>query len=344
MADDGPQLPDPRKALARMVNRPIGVFGRFRPFYGLNALQRLRGGPRTLQRAVGGKVVVITGASSGIGEAAARQVAAAGAVTVLVARTREKLEALAAEIEADGGIAHVHPCDLSDMDDIERLAAEVLEQHGRVDVLVNNAGRSIRRSVKNSTDRFHDYQRTMQLNYFGAVRLILALLPSMRERRSGHVVNISSAGVQTKTPRFSGYVASKAALDAFTDCVQAELAQDGIRFTTIHMPLVRTPMIAPTKMYRSFPALSPDEAGEWVCDAITYRPSRMGPPFGTLSELADAVSPASMEAVRSAGYRMFRDSRAARGGDKAPEPGEPESEEASAAGNAFARATRGVHW
>jgi NAD(P)-dependent dehydrogenase (short-subunit alcohol dehydrogenase family) len=183
----------------------------------------------------------------------------------------------------------------------------------------------------------------MQLNYFGAVRLILSFLPSMRERRSGHVVNISSAGVQTRTPRFSGYVASKAALDAFTDCVQAELAHERIRFTTIHMPLVRTPMIAPTKMYQSFPALSPEQAGEWVCDAITYRPSRMGPPFGTISELADAVSPASMEAVRSAGYRMFRDSKASRG-EAPPDPGTPEGEDAGPAGNAVARATRGVHW
>ena len=343
MADGGGPLPNPRQALMKAMNRPMGVFGRYRPFYALNALQRIRGGPRTLERAVGGKVVMITGASSGIGEAAAGQVAAAGGTVLLVARTVEKLDRLKAEIEVDGGIAFSHPCDLSSTEDIERMAAEILEQHGRVDVLVNNAGRSIRRSVSASTERFHDYERTMQLNYFGAVRLILAFLPSMRERRSGHVVNISSAGVQTKVPRFSGYVASKAALDAFTDCVQGELAGDGIRFTTIHMPLVRTPMIAPTRMYDSFPALTPEEAGNWVADAITYRPSRMSPPFGSLAELADAVSPASMEAVRSVGYRMFKDSKAA-SGDAPPDPGAPESEDPSAAGSAFARATRGVHW
>jgi short-subunit dehydrogenase len=344
VADQGNPLPDPRKAISRVMNQPVGVFGRYRPFYYMNVLQRITGGRRTLERAIGGKIVVVTGASSGIGEASARQIAAGGGQVVLVARTQEKLERLQAEIEADGGTAFVHPCDLTDVAAIEKVAAEILEQHGRVDVLVNNAGRSIRRSVAKSTDRFHDYERTMQLNYFGAVRLILAFLPQMRERRSGHVVNISSAGVQTKTPRFSGYVASKAALDAFTDCVQAELSHEGIRFTTVHMPLVRTPMIAPTKMYKSFPALTPEQAGEWVCDAITYRPSRMGPPFGTISELADAVSPASMEAVRSAGYRMFRDSKASRGKDTPPDPAEPESEDAGTAGTAFAKATRGVHW
>jgi short-subunit dehydrogenase len=302
-------LPDPRRAIGALVNRRTGVLGRHRPFYHLNLVQRIRSGPRTLERAIAGKVVLITGASSGIGEAAARQVAGAGATVLLVARSEDELERVRDEIDAAGGRAEVRRCDLAEPGEVERMAAEVLADHGRVDVLVNNAGRSIRRSVARSTDRLHDFERTMQLNYFGAVGLILAVLPGMRERGSGHVVNVSSAGVQTRTPRFAGYVASKAALDAFSDCVQAEVAHRGVRFTTIHMPLVRTPMIEPTEIYASFPSLSAEEAGEWICEAIKYRPSRIGPPFGALAELADAVSPASMEAIRSAGYRLFGDRR-----------------------------------
>ena len=185
----------------------------------------------------------------------------AGGEVILVSRTREKLEEVAKQVEDAGGTAHVHPADLSDLEEVDRVAAEVLEQHGGVDVLVNNAGRSIRRSVKASYDRFHDYERTMQLNYFGALKLILAFLPGMRERRSGHIVNVSSIGVQTNTPRFSAYVASKSALDAFSRCVAPEVIGDNVKFTTVYMPLVRTPMIAPTDIYKAFPTLTPEEAG-----------------------------------------------------------------------------------
>ena len=177
----------------------------------------------------------------------------AGGEVILVSRTREKLEEVAKQVEDAGGTAHVHPADLSDLDEVDRLAAEVLEQHGGVDVLVNNAGRSIRRSVKASYDRFHDYERTMQLNYFGALKLILAFLPGMRERRSGHIVNVSSIGVQTNTPRFSAYVASKSALDAFSRCVAPEVIGDNVNFTTVFMPLVRTPMIAPDRHLQGLP-------------------------------------------------------------------------------------------
>ena len=168
-------------------------------------------------------MVLITGASSGIGKATAIKCGEAGAEVLLVARTPEKLEETKAEIEEGGGKAHIHQCDLSDLDDVERMAKEVLDQHERVDVLVNNAGRSIRRSVELSYERFHDFERTMQLNYFGALRLILSLLPAMRKRskgrKGGHIINVSSIGVQTHTPRFSAYVASKAALDAWSRCV-----------------------------------------------------------------------------------------------------------------------------
>jgi NAD(P)-dependent dehydrogenase (short-subunit alcohol dehydrogenase family) len=256
-----------------------------------------------LRRAVAGKVVVVTGASSGIGESAARLVGGAGATVVLVARRREELERIAAGI---GENALVKPCDLTDLEAIDRLADEIVAEHGGVDVLVNSAGISIRRAVDRSLDRFQDFERPMQLNYFASVRLILRLLPSLRER-SGQVINISSAGVQTRTPRFSGYVASKAALEAFSDAVQAETHGEGLRFTTISMPLVRTPMITPTRQYEHFPALTPDEAGRLVAEAIVGRPRRVAPPFAHLVSAVDAVDPELMDAVRHRGYRMFGD-------------------------------------
>ena len=230
---------------------------------------------RSLASVIKGKRVLITGASSGIGLETALKVGEAGGEVLLVSRTREKLEEVAKQVEELGGTAHVHPADLSDLEDIDRLAAEVLEQHGGVDVLVNNAGRSIRRSVERSYDRFHDYERTMQLNYFGALKLILAFMPGMRERKSGHIINVSSIGVQTNTPRFSAYVASKSALDAFSRCTAPEVVADNVKFTTVYMPLVRTPMIAPTDIYKAFPTLTPDEAALMLCDAMIDKPKRM---------------------------------------------------------------------
>ena len=215
--------------------------------------------------------MLITGASSGIGRSTALKVAAAGGVPLLVARNVEKLEEVRAEIVAAGGTAYVYAADISDIESIERLLERVLADHRNVDMLVNNAGRSIRRSIALSYDRFHDFERTIQLNYFGAVKLIIGLLPHMRERGSGHIVNVSSIGVQTNPPRFSAYVASKAALDAFTRVVASEVIGDGVTFTTIHMPLVRTPMIAPTKMYDAFPAISPEEAADMICEALRSR-------------------------------------------------------------------------
>ena len=169
--------------------------------------------------AVNGKTVLITGASSGIGKAAAFKIATAGGIPLLVARSADKLEETKREIEDVGGTAYVYSADLSDPDSIDELVEQVLADHPAVDVLVNNAGRSIRRSIALSYDRFHDFERTIQLNYLGTIKLIMGLLPHMRERKSGHVVNVSSIGVQTNPPRFSAYVASKAALDAWTRVV-----------------------------------------------------------------------------------------------------------------------------
>jgi thioester reductase-like protein len=292
---------------------------------------------RTLKEALAGRHVLITGASSGIGRATALKVAAAGGVPLLVARSVENLEEVRAEIVAAGGTAYVYSADLSDIESIERLLERVLGDHRNIDMLVNNAGRSIRRSISLSYDRFHDFERTIQLNYFGAVKLIIGLLPHMRERGSGHIVNVSSIGVQTNPPRFSAYVASKAALDAFTRVVSSEVIGDGVTFTTIHMPLVRTPMIAPTKMYDAFPAISPDEAGDMICEALRSRPKEMGTRLGKFGEVAYSLSPNMMDRLLHLAYRVFPDSAASKGhGDV--------EERASFEQIAMATLTRGVHW
>jgi thioester reductase-like protein len=296
---------------------------------------------RSLSGAVAGKTVMITGASSGIGKAAAIKVGEAGGIVLLVARTPEKLEETKAEIEEKGGTAHIHQADLSDIEDLDRMADEVLARHGGVDVLVNNAGRSIRRSVALSYDRFHDFERTMQLNYFGALKLILRMLPGMRERGRGQIINVSSIGVQTNTPRFSAYVSSKAALDAFARCIASEVVDDGVAITTIHMPLVRTPMITPTKMYDAFPTSTPDEAADMIADAIIRRPKKIATRLGNFGELLYNVAPKASDAILNTAYKLFPDSSAAKG--EKEKKAEVE-QEASTEQVAFAYLMRGVHW
>ncbi len=257
----------------------------------------------TLSQAVAGRRVVVTGASSGIGEEVARVLSAHGAHTVLVARSADKLQALATDIRDAGGTATVLPCDLSDADAIDGLIAAV-EELGGCDVLINNAGRSIRRPVSDSSDRFHDFERTMQLNYFGALRLILGFLPGMRERGRGHVVNILSMGLQTRVPRYAAYIASKAALEAASSSIHAEVLHDGVAFTSVFMPLVRTPMIAPSTLYRSWPALEVDQAAELVTQAITHRPARVSTPLGTAAAFFGQLTPDAGLRVLNRGVRM----------------------------------------
>ncbi|HEV7459160.1 MAG TPA: SDR family oxidoreductase [Solirubrobacteraceae bacterium] len=292
---------------------------------------------RSFEGAVNGKVALITGASSGIGKAAAEKIAAAGGIPLLVARSADKLEETKKEIEDAGGTAYTYSCDLSDLDSIEGLVEEVLADHPRVDILVNNAGRSIRRSVALSQDRFHDFERTMQLNYFGTIKLITTLLPHFVEQGGAHIVNVSSIGVQTSPPRFSAYVASKSALDAWTKCVASEVVGDGITFTTIHMPLVRTPMIAPTKMYDAFPTITPDEAADMVCEAIRAKPKQINTRLGTFGEVAYALQPKAVDQILHMAYRVFPDSAAAKG-KKDPD------EKASMEQIAMANLMKGVHW
>src|ERR1700742_4523624 len=326
----------PFAAVSNLVNTPNSA-GRYRPFYLRNLLDAVQG--RTLHDAVDGTITLITGGSSGIGEAAAKKIADAGGEVVLVARTRENLEKVADGIRSTGGTAFVYPCDLSDMDAIATMADKVLADLGGVDVLINNAGRSIRRSLALSYDRIHDYQRTMQLNYLGAVQLILKFVPGMRERGYGHIVNVSSVGVQTRAPRFGAYIVSKAALSSLCDAMQAEVVTDDVKFTTVHMALVRTPMIGPTTIYDKSPTLTPDQAAGVITDAIVHRPRRASSPFGQFAAVADAVNPSVMDRLRNRAFVMFGDSDAAKGDET-----ETDTTQFDKRSETFVRATRGIHW
>ena len=294
----------------------------------------------SLSGKVRGRTVLITGGSSGIGKAAAQKIAAAGARVLICARGEEELEATRKEIADAGGACHSYVADLSDVKSCDELVQKVLADHGGVDVLINNAGRSIRRAIASSYDRFHDFERTMQLNYFGSLRLIMGFLPGMTERHRGHIINISSIGVLTNAPRFSAYVASKAALDAFSRCAQAEFSDNGINFTTINMPLVKTPMIAPTKMYESVPTLTPDEAADMIVEAIIERPVRLATRLGTFAQIFYALTPRAYEILMNTAFRLFPDSAAAKGMKGRSEiEAQPTSEQV-----AFASLMRGVHW
>lgn len=266
-----------------------------------------------LRRVVADSTAVVTGASSGIGEATAVMLGAAGAGTVLVARSTERLEALRSEIEASGGRACPHPADLSDIAAVEQLVESIRTCHGDVDVLVNNAGHSIRRSIALSYNRFHDFERTIDVNYLGPVRLVLGLLPGMRERRRGHILNVSSLGVLFSAPRFSAYLASKSAFESFLRCIASEVRGDGVAVTNIYMPLVHTPMVEATRVYQLMPGLTAEEAAERICRAVVERPNRVAPPLGLMGRLLADAAPVPFDGLLRLTYRWSSDSSAARG-------------------------------
>ena len=295
---------------------------------------------RSLAGKVRDKVVVVTGGTSGIGEATAYKLAEAGARVVVVARDPEKAGPVMERIKAAGGKAKFFSCDLADLGDCDKLVAAVLKEFGQCDFLVNNAGRSIRRGIASSFDRFHDFERTMQLNYFGSLRLIMGFMPAMMKQGGGHIVNISSIGVLTRAPRFSAYVASKAALDAFSDCAASEFVDNNVHFTTINLPLVKTPMIAPTKLYNHVPTLTPEQAADLVVQAIVYRPVRIATRLGVFGEILHAVAPKVTQILLNTAFRMFPDSGAAKGkkGEEAKEV------ELTPEQIAFAQITQGIHW
>ncbi|OEY96616.1 fatty acyl-CoA reductase [Acinetobacter proteolyticus] len=289
---------------------------------------------KLFQQKVDGKTIIVTGASSGIGLTVSKYLAQAGAHVLLLARTKEKLDEVKAEIEAEGGTASVFPCDLNDMESIDAVSKEILAAVDHIDILVNNAGRSIRRAVHESVDRFHDFERTMQLNYFGAVRLVLNILPHMMQRKDGQIINISSIGVLANATRFSAYVASKAALDAFSRCLSAEVHSHKIAITSIYMPLVRTPMIAPTKIYKYVPTLSPEEAADLIAYAIVKRPKKIATNLGRLASITYAIAPDINNILMSIGFNLFPSSTASVG----------EQEKLNLIQRAYARLFPGEHW
>lgn len=245
-----------------------------------------------------GKRVLITGASSGIGEAGAQRFAAEGAEVIAVARRTDLLEALSQRIADAGGTATAIQCDLSDLAAVDKLADTVETRFGGVDILVNNAGRSIRRPLAESLDRWHDVERTMTLNYYSPLRLIRGLAPGMIERGDGHIINVATWGVLSEaSPLFGVYNASKAALSAVSRVIETEWSRHGVHSTTLYYPLVATPMIAPTKEYTGMPALSSEEAAEWMIEAARHRPVRIAPRFGVSARALDVVAPGVLNAV-----------------------------------------------
>src|ERR1700739_385210 len=267
-----------------------------------------------------GRHVIITGASSGIGRASAIAVAERGATVFALARNADALDKLVAEIRANGGRAYAFSCDVTDSTSVEHTIKDILGRFDHIDYLVNNAGRSIRRSVVNSTERLHDYERVMAVTYFGAVRMVLALLPHWRERRFGHVVNVSSAGVQARNPKYSSYLPTKAALDAFADVVASETLSDHITFTNIQIPLVRTPMIVPSHRLNPVPAISPERAAAMVVRGLVEKPARIDTPMGTLAEVGNYFTPRLSRRILHQLYLGYPDSAAARGVVEAPIP------------------------
>ena len=298
----------------------------------------------SLKGTVAGRVVLVTGGSSGIGLAAACKFAEAGAITLICARDEDKLAEAKAEIlafaknagRADAKV-ETYPVDLADEAGTRAFVEWITANHGGVDFLINNAGRSIRRAIEASYDRMHDFERTMSLNYFGCLRITMGLLPGMVAKKKGHIVNISSIGVLTNAPRFSAYVASKAALDAWTRCASSEYADVGVTFTTINMPLVRTPMIAPTKIYNNVPTLSPEEAADMIAQACVEKPVRIATRLGVFGEVLHAFVPRVAQIVSNTTFRMFPDSSAA-SGDKSGKP------KLSAEAVAMQQMMKGIHF
>ncbi|MBK6649646.1 MAG: SDR family oxidoreductase [Betaproteobacteria bacterium] len=295
---------------------------------------------RSLRGSVGGKVVLVTGGSSGIGLAAAAKFAKAGAITIICARDADKLAEAKKEILAEAGkdaTVITYSADIANEQSCKELVAKLETEHGGVDILINNAGRSIRRAIEASYDRFHDFERTMQLNYFGSLRITMGLLPGMVAKKKGHVVNISSISVLVNAPRFSAYVASKGALDAWTRCAASEFADQGVTFTTVNMPLVRTPMTAPTKIYDSMPLLSTDEASDLIVKAVVEKPVQVATRLGISVGLLHGIAPQITQILMNTTFRMFPDSAAAKGEKGAKATLSPEA-------IAMSEMMRGIHF
>ena len=295
---------------------------------------------KTLEQRLHNKVVLITGGSSGIGKATAIRLAKSGATVLICARNPEQLHQAHVEIEATGGKVYSFQADITQEEDRNRLFDMIQTEFSGLDFLINNAGHSIRRSVMNSLDRLHDFERTINLNYLASVAITLKSLPLMERRHEGHVINISSIGVLSNSPRFSAYVASKAALEAFSRCAAAEMADHKIYFTNINMPLVRTPMIAPTALYDQVPTLTPQESAELVVEAILKRPERLTTKLGKFADVVHTLSPSVQRQILNTAFRLFPEQ------SRKSDEGEPPkaSPPTSPAQLLFATLMKGVHW
>lgn len=262
--------------------------------------------PDKLRDAVAGRTALVTGASYGIGEAAARKLAAAGATVLIVARSADRLEDVAASINTGGGRAVVYPTDLSDEAAVSVLTKQINENHGPLDIIVSNAGKSLRRSLHEQYDRPHDFQRTIDVNYLGPIWLLLGLLPAMREKGGGHLVNVSSVGVRVVPgPQWGAYQASKGAFDRWLRSVAPELHVDGIDVSTIYFALVRTRMIEPTPLLGRLPGLTPDEAADAVAKVIIERPRTNEPPWVWPAEIASVLLAGPAERAARLWYSRF---------------------------------------
>lgn len=286
-------------------------------------VRRVTGAPSPLA----GKTVLITGASSGIGEATAYAAAERGATVLLVARRAESLERVQKSIDADGGQARAYPCDLTDGDAVDALVRDVLAEHGAVDYLVNNAGRSIRRSLALSYDRVHDFERTMAVNFFGPVRLTLGLLPAMTEQRFGHVVNIVTWGIQMKAPKFAAYISSKAALDTWSRIAGRETYFDNVTFTNVRLAYVRTDMVVPVDAHDEPRGATPEEAAATVIRALEDRPLTINTAAGAVGELVNLLAPRLSDRLMAVAHRRSPDSAAAIAG-RAANTSEPRRDHA----------------
>lgn len=279
-------------------------FSRLRDHWSWNTRSVIQPGT-ALRRRVSGKVVMLTGASSGIGEGVAEKLAEAGATVLLVARNRDKLNVIAERILASGGKAGVYPADLTNLEECDRICEQAQQDHGHVDILINNAGRSIRRSIKFTYDRFHDYERTLQLNYLASIRMAMNLLPGMEARNEGHIINVSTVGVQANPARFSAYLGSKWALEGWTWVAANEFAHTGVRFSSLNYPLVRTPMIAPTKIYQYMPVMSPETAVKWMLDVIVTQNKRKLGVFGKGALAMYYLLPKTSESIVNVSYQSI---------------------------------------
>ena len=266
--------------------------------------------PDKLRSVISGKTALVTGASFGVGEATARKLAAAGATVLVVARSADRLHDLAASINAGGGKAVAYPTDLTDDAAVGALTKQIGEEHGALDIVVSNAGKSLRRSLHDQYDRPQDFQRTIGINYLGPIQLLLGVLPAMRAQGRGHIVNVSSVGVRVPPgPQWGVYQASTGAFDRWLRSVAPELHADGVDVSSVYFALVRTRMIEPTPILRKLPGLDPDQAADVIAKAIIQRPRTIAPPWVGPVELASVLLAGPADRAARIWYRRyFKDS------------------------------------